>query len=67
MTSSYTNNARTRDSWIKILLFPLALLLLLTSIPAQAQSVGGCVANFGAKEGVQAVTIIYPIDFLPAS
>jgi hypothetical protein len=23
--------------------------------------------NFGAKEGVQAVTIIYPIDFLPAS
>ena len=23
--------------------------------------------NFGAKEGVQAVTIVYPIDFLPAS
>jgi len=23
--------------------------------------------NFGAKEGVQAVTITYPIDFLPAS
>ena len=22
--------------------------------------------NFGAKEGVQAVTIVYPIDFLPA-
>jgi hypothetical protein len=21
--------------------------------------------NFGAKEGVQAVTIVYPIDFLP--
>jgi hypothetical protein len=23
--------------------------------------------NFGAKEGVQAVTIVYPIDFLPAT
>ena len=23
--------------------------------------------NFGAKEGVQAVTISYPIDFLPAT
>ena len=23
--------------------------------------------NFGAKEGVQAVTIVYPIDFLPAA
>jgi len=23
--------------------------------------------NFGAKEGVQAITIVYPIDFLPAS
>jgi hypothetical protein len=23
--------------------------------------------NFGAKDGVQAVTIVYPIDFLPAS
>jgi hypothetical protein len=23
--------------------------------------------NFGAKEGVQALTIVYPIDFLPAS
>jgi hypothetical protein len=22
--------------------------------------------NFGAKEGVQTVTIVYPIDFLPA-
>ncbi len=22
--------------------------------------------NFGAKEGVQALTIVYPIDFLPA-
>src|SRR5262245_40665197 len=24
-------------------------------------------SNFGAKEGVQAVTIVYPIDFLPAT
>jgi uncharacterized repeat protein (TIGR01451 family) len=46
MTSSNTNNARPRGSWIKILLFPLALLLL-TAVPAGAQSVGGCVANFG--------------------
>ncbi|PYS33873.1 MAG: hypothetical protein DMG14_30820 [Acidobacteria bacterium] len=23
--------------------------------------------NFGAKDGVQAVTIVYPIDFLPAA
>jgi hypothetical protein len=23
--------------------------------------------DFGAKEGVQALTIVYPIDFLPAS
>jgi hypothetical protein len=23
--------------------------------------------NFGVKEGVHAVTILYPIDFLPAS
>ena len=23
--------------------------------------------NFGAKDGVQAVTIVYPIDFLPAT
>jgi hypothetical protein len=23
--------------------------------------------DFGAKEGVQAMTIVYPIDFLPAS
>jgi len=23
--------------------------------------------NFGAKDGVQALTIVYPIDFLPAA
>src|SRR5215470_13851730 len=46
MTSSNTNNAKSRGSWIKILLFPIALLLL-TAVPARAQSVGGCVANFG--------------------
>src|SRR5437879_9954103 len=46
MTSSNTNNARLRGSWIKILLFASGLLLL-SAVPAQAQSVGGCVANFG--------------------
>src|SRR5437879_12259862 len=46
MTSSNTNNARLRGSWIKILLFAFGLLLL-SAVPAQAQSVGGCVANFG--------------------
>src|SRR3989475_147832 len=46
MTSSKTNNARPRGSWIRILLFPLVLLLL-SAVPAHAQSVGGCVANFG--------------------
>src|SRR5215467_9681957 len=45
MTSS-TNNARPLGSWIKIPLFSLALLLL-SAVPARAQSVGGCVANFG--------------------
>src|SRR5215475_11649815 len=34
------------NSWIKILLFTCALLPL-TALPARAQSVGGCVANFG--------------------
>src|SRR5258708_34768290 len=46
MTSSDTNNVRPRGSWIKILLFPFALLLL-SAVPARSQSVGGCVANFG--------------------
>jgi len=49
MISSDTNNTRPRGSWIRILLFLFGLLLLtlLTSVPARAQSVGGCVANFG--------------------
>src|SRR3989441_9517895 len=46
MTSSDTNNARPRGSWIKILLFAFGLLLL-SAVPARAQSAGGCVANFG--------------------
>src|SRR5215831_20838354 len=46
MTSSNMHNPRPRGSWIKILLFAFALLLL-TAVPARAQSVGGCVANFG--------------------
>src|SRR5438552_3136532 len=46
MTSNDTNNVKPRGSWIKILLFPFALLLL-SAVPARAQSVGGCVANFG--------------------
>src|SRR5215472_15733475 len=43
MTSSDTNNARPRGSWIKILLFPLALLLL-TAVQAHAD---GCAAGHG--------------------
>src|SRR5262245_55261823 len=46
MTSGNTNKPRPRGSWIKILLFAFALLLL-TAVPARAQSVGGCVVNFG--------------------
>jgi uncharacterized repeat protein (TIGR01451 family) len=46
MTSSDTNNVRQRGSWIRILLFAFGLLLL-SAVPARAQSVGGCVANFG--------------------
>src|SRR5215813_2217993 len=46
MISNDTNNARALGSWIKILLFAFALLLL-SAVPARAQSVGGCVANFG--------------------
>src|SRR3989475_4001365 len=46
MTSSGRKHVRVGYSWIKILLFPLVLLLL-SAVPAHAQSVGGCVANFG--------------------
>jgi len=46
MTSSNTNNAKPRGRGIKILLFAFGLLLL-SAVPARAQSVGGCVANFG--------------------
>ncbi|HEX7962423.1 MAG TPA: hypothetical protein VF493_21095 [Terriglobales bacterium] len=46
MTFSNTNSGTGRGSWTKILLFALAVLLL-TSVPARAQAVGGCVANFG--------------------
>jgi uncharacterized repeat protein (TIGR01451 family) len=46
MISTDANNVRSRGRWIKILLFPLVLLLL-SAVPARAQSVGGCVANFG--------------------
>jgi uncharacterized repeat protein (TIGR01451 family) len=45
MTSKHTNNARPRGSWIKILLFPFALLLL-TAVPAHAQS-ANCVGTYG--------------------
>src|SRR5215472_2899918 len=45
MTSSDTNNSRLRGSWIKILLFPFALLLL-TAVPAHAQS-ANCVGTYG--------------------
>src|SRR6266446_4743912 len=46
MTSNDTNNVRQRGSWIRILLFAFGVLLL-SAVPARAQSVGGCVANFG--------------------
>src|SRR6266568_2107580 len=41
MTSSNTNNARLRGSWIKILLFAFAMSLL-TAVPAHAQSTVNC-------------------------
>src|SRR5215467_14678717 len=46
MTSSDTHNTKLHGSWIRILLLAFALLLL-SAVPAHAQSVGGCVANFG--------------------
>src|SRR4029077_10545764 len=46
MISTDANNVRMRGRWIKILLFPLVLLLL-SAVPARAQAAGGCVANFG--------------------
>src|SRR5499433_3162484 len=46
MTPNDSNNSKPHGSWIKILLFAFALLLL-SAVPAHAQSVGGCVANFG--------------------
>src|SRR5215468_4538246 len=46
MKSCSTIRVRVGNSWIKILLFAFALLLL-SAVPARAQSVGGCVANFG--------------------
>src|SRR5262249_30657080 len=46
MISSDTIRVRVGNSWIGILLFLFALSLL-TAVPARAQSVGGCVANFG--------------------
>src|SRR5215471_7026304 len=45
MTSKHTNTARPRGSWSKILLFPLALLLL-SAAPAHAQS-ANCVGTYG--------------------
>src|SRR6266851_2711138 len=52
MTSSDTNNARPRGSWIKILLFAFGLLLL-SAIPAHAQSTVNCPspANGGVIDG----------------
>src|SRR5260370_4970115 len=46
MTSSSTNHVRGGYSWIGILRFSFGLLLL-SAVPAQAQSVGGCVVKFG--------------------
>jgi hypothetical protein len=46
MTTSDTNNARPRGSWIKILLFSFAMLLL-SAASAQAQSTVNCVVDSG--------------------
>src|SRR6266852_5635836 len=46
MTTSDTNNARPGGSWIKILLFGFAMLLL-SAASAQAQSTVNCVADSG--------------------
>jgi len=46
MTTSDTKNTRQLGGWIRILLFAFGLLLL-SAVSARAQSVGGCVANFG--------------------
>src|SRR6267378_1583111 len=46
MTSSGRKHVRVRYSWIGILLFAFAMSLL-SAVPSRAQSVGGCVANFG--------------------
>ena len=46
MISENKNNTRPRGSWIKILLFPLALLLL-TAVHAQAQSTVNCPSQSG--------------------
>src|SRR5919109_3290085 len=45
MTSSGAIRVKS-NGWIKILLFTCALSLL-TTVPARAQSVGGCATNFG--------------------
>src|SRR6266700_7208823 len=50
MTSSDTNNARPHGSWIKILLFPFALLLL-TAVPAHAAYTCPSPQNNGVIDG----------------
>src|ERR1051326_1683791 len=52
MISQNTNNAKRHGSWIKILLFPFALLLL-TAFPAQGQSTVNCPSqqNGGVIDG----------------
>jgi uncharacterized repeat protein (TIGR01451 family) len=50
MTSNDTNNARPHGSWIKILLFPFALLLL-TAVPAHAAYTCPSPQNNGVIDG----------------
>src|SRR6266571_2283417 len=50
MTSSDTNNATPRGSWIKILLFPLVLLLL-SAVPAHAAYTCPSPQNNGVIDG----------------
>src|SRR5690349_21259776 len=50
MTSSNTNNTKPRGSWIKILLFVFALLLL-SAASTQAQSSVNCPGSTGVMDG----------------
>ena len=68
MIFSQKNTTKARGRGIAILLLSAAASLL-SAAPALSAEVVSRVRtiNFGAKEGVAALTIVYPIDFLPAA